>query len=146
VAIKPGKPFVFGTIDSMPVFGFSDNIVSSMVLLEHFIRPSIMKMQGRCEIRRMEIAARLARDIKGGNGMTHFIRAEVSLTEDEFIANPLGSRSLPSANAYFTANGFIVLPPEVPEVSAGQKVKVQIIIDPNNLNQPIPRAAKPPDS
>ncbi len=107
VAIRPGKPFVFGMFDGIPVFGISDNLLSSMVVLEYFIRPSIMKMQGKAEDRRMEVKARLDKDIKGSDGITQFIRAEVRLT----------------------ANGFITLPPHIPGVAAGELVNVQIISD-----------------
>lgn len=134
VAIRPGKPFVFGAFNSMPVFGFSDNIAASMVILEQFVRPSLMKMQGRCEVRRTEVVARLERDIKGGNGMTHFIGAEVRVTDDGFVAIPQNHRSGLSVKAFYVANGFIVLPPEVLGVSAGENVRVQIIADPTSLN------------
>jgi molybdopterin molybdotransferase len=134
VAIRPGKPFVFGIFDGIPVFGFSNNILPSMVVLEQFVRPSIMKMKGRCEVRRTEVIARLKSDVKGGNGMTHFVRAEVQLHDHEFVAVPINSKNTPSVRAFYTANGFIVLPPEVPGVSAGERVKVQIINDPASLN------------
>jgi molybdopterin molybdotransferase len=134
VAIRPGKPFVFGMFDGIPVFGFSNNILPSMVVLEQFVRPSIMKMRGRCEVRRTEVIARLESDIKGGNGMTHFVRAEVRLDDHEFVAVPINSKNTPSVKAFYTANGFIVLPPEMPSLCAGDKVKVQIISDPASLN------------
>ncbi|MEE9553512.1 MAG: gephyrin-like molybdotransferase Glp [candidate division Zixibacteria bacterium] len=129
VAIRPGKPFVFGMFDSMPVFGLSDNLLSSMVVLEHFVRPSIMKMQGKSEDRRMEVKARLEKDIRGGNGITCFVRAEVRLTDDGFVATPLGMRTSYLAKAFLTANGFITLPPHIPGFGAGEMVKVQIIGD-----------------
>jgi molybdopterin molybdotransferase len=134
VAIRPGKPLIFGTFNDVPIFGFSSNILSSMVVLEQFIRPAIMKMQGRRELRRTEVVARLQKDLNGGGGVTHFVRAEVRVTDDGFMAIPAGSRNSPSIKAFSSANGFIVMPPEVEHISAGEMVKVQIISDPSDLN------------
>jgi len=134
VAIKPRKPFVFGTIEHVPVFGFSDHIGASMLLLEQFVRPSIMKMQGRIETRRLEVMAKLEKDIRGGNGLTHFIRAEVRITEEGFVALPHSSHDMLSPRSFYSSNGFIVLPPEIPGYSAGEKVKVQIVENPVGQN------------
>jgi molybdopterin molybdotransferase len=52
VAMKPGKPLLFGIIPSMHrdgpklVFGLPGNPVSALVCLEELIRPSLEKMQG----------------------------------------------------------------------------------------------------
>ena len=52
VAIKPGKPLVFGMIfgpkgKRIPMFGLPGNPVSSMVSFEVFVRPVILKMLGQ---------------------------------------------------------------------------------------------------
>jgi molybdopterin molybdotransferase len=130
VAIKPGKPLIFGTFDGIPVFGLPGNYLSAMVVLEEFVRPAILKMQGKRDIRRAEVVARLDREVKGGGGMTHFIRAEIKVTDDGFLAIPAGSRTSPSVRAFSSANGFIVVPQEVAYISPGEMVKVQIISEP----------------
>ena len=43
VAIKPAKPFAFGTIDGVPVFGLPGNPVSSLVSFEMFARPALFE-------------------------------------------------------------------------------------------------------
>jgi molybdopterin molybdotransferase len=134
VAIRPGKPLIFGTIDGKPVFGLPGNHLSSMVILEEFVRPAICKMQGKKETRRTEVYARLDRDVKGGGGITHFIRAEIKITDDGFLAIPSGHRTSPSVMALSAANGFIVVPQETNHICAGETVKVQIITDPANIS------------
>ena len=49
VAIKPAKPFAFGTIDGVPVFGLPGNPVSSLVSFEMFARPALRQMMGHAE-------------------------------------------------------------------------------------------------
>jgi molybdopterin molybdotransferase len=127
VAIKPGKPIIFGTFNHTPVFGLSGNHLSSMVILEEFIRPAILKMQGKRDLKRTEVVARLEREVKGGGGMTSFIRAEVKLTDDGFLAIPAGPRTSASVMAFSSANGFIVMPQDINYYNAGDLVRVQII-------------------
>jgi len=133
VAIRPGKPLIFGTFNGIPVFGLPGNYLSSMVILEEFVRPAICKMQGKREVRRTEVYARLEKDIRGGGGMTHFIRAEVRITDDGFLALPTGSRTTPSVMPFALANGFIVVPQDINHISEGETVRVQIIADPTNM-------------
>ena len=46
IAIKPAKPFAFGTIDGTPIFGLPGNPVSSMVSFEMIARPALRSMMG----------------------------------------------------------------------------------------------------
>jgi molybdopterin molybdotransferase len=49
VAIKPAKPFAFGTIDGIPVFGLPGNPVSSLVSFELLARPALRRMMGHAD-------------------------------------------------------------------------------------------------
>lgn len=46
LAIKPGKPLLFGQIDATPVIGLPGNPVSTFVTFVLYARPVILKMQG----------------------------------------------------------------------------------------------------
>ncbi len=47
IAIRPAKPFAFGTIAGVPVFGLPGNPVSSMVSYELLARPGLRRMAGQ---------------------------------------------------------------------------------------------------
>ncbi|OGR88860.1 MAG: hypothetical protein A2992_09285 [Elusimicrobia bacterium RIFCSPLOWO2_01_FULL_59_12] len=47
VAIKPGKPLLFGIWNGKPVFGLPGNPVSALVCLEEFVRPALEKQKGQ---------------------------------------------------------------------------------------------------
>ncbi|MGH9122343.1 MAG: molybdopterin molybdotransferase MoeA, partial [Acidimicrobiales bacterium] len=49
IAIRPGKPFAFGRIDSVPVFGLAGNPVSTMVSYELLARPGLRRRGGHRE-------------------------------------------------------------------------------------------------
>ncbi|HWW53917.1 MAG TPA: gephyrin-like molybdotransferase Glp [Acidimicrobiales bacterium] len=57
VAIRPAKPFAFGTVNGMPVFGLPGNPVSSMVSFECFARPALRKMMGHASLWRPTVRA-----------------------------------------------------------------------------------------
>jgi molybdopterin biosynthesis enzyme len=46
IAIKPAKPFAFGLLGHVPVFGLPGNPVSSMVSFEVLARPALRLMMG----------------------------------------------------------------------------------------------------
>lgn len=134
VAIRPGKPLIFGVYKDIPVFGISENQISTNVVMEEFVRPAIMKMRGKREVRRTEVVARLEREIKGGGGKTHFVGAEIKLTDDGFLAIPENHRPSSNHRSYISVNGIIIIPPEVNHIDAGETVRIQVIGDPTDLN------------
>ncbi len=75
IAIKPAKPFAFGTVDGVPVFGFPGNPVSCMVSFELFGRPAIRQMMGhKTPIIATETAIADSPLERGPDGKTHFVR------------------------------------------------------------------------
>ncbi len=47
IAMKPGKPAVFGAINKTLIFGFPGNPSASMISFEQFVKPALLKMMGR---------------------------------------------------------------------------------------------------
>src|SRR5256885_15588941 len=50
VALKPGKPFLFGKLDECFLFGLPGNPVSAFVTFLVFVRPAILKMTGAADV------------------------------------------------------------------------------------------------
>ncbi len=63
VAIKPGKPTVFGSKDKILVFGVPGNPVSTFVIFEIFIKPFIYRMMGH-EFKPLIIQGKLKRELR----------------------------------------------------------------------------------
>ena len=75
VRIKPGKPFYFGiSEDGQPVFGLPGNPVSALVVFTLFVRPAILKMQGR-DPDAVWIHAASSQSIAAPRGRDEFARA-----------------------------------------------------------------------
>lgn len=78
VAIKPGKPFLFGHIGECAVFGLPGNPVSAFVTFLRFVRPGILKMMG-ANAREQEprgVRARLDHDLVNDGDRAHYIRGK----------------------------------------------------------------------
>lgn len=127
VAMKPGKPLAFGTIEKKPVFGLPGNPVSSMVSFEQFVRPSLLKMMGHRQIFRPMIEAILKEDIRKEPGRRHFIRASVSFEENRYFVTITGAQGSGILRSMVRANGLIVIPEDQGMVKAGEKVRVQLL-------------------
>jgi molybdopterin molybdotransferase len=127
VAMKPGRPLAFGTIGGKPVFGLPGNPVSSMVAFEQFVRPSLLKMMGHHQIFRPIIEAVLKEDIEKKPGRRHFIRGLVSFDKGCYFVTTTGEQGSGILRSMLRANGLIVIPEDIGEVRAGEKVKVQLL-------------------
>lgn len=83
VAIKPGKPFLFGRLGDCHIFGLPGNPVSSFVTFLKFVRPAILKMMGAAdaELALPLAAARLTEDVSGDPKRPHYIRGKLAGAE-----------------------------------------------------------------
>ena len=127
VAMQPGRPLVFGTIQGKPVFGLPGNPVSSMVSFEQFVRPSLLKMMGHRQLFRPVIEAVLKEDIQKKPGRRHFMRAFVSFEKDQYFASVTGPQGSGILKSMVKANGLVIVPEDREMVRAGEKVKVQLL-------------------
>jgi len=127
VAMKPGKPVVFGNLRGKWVFGLPGNPVSSMVSFEQFVRPSLLRMMGHRQIFRPVIEAFLKEDLHKKPGMRYFLRGDVSMEKDYYQVTTTGPQGSGILKSMVKANGLIILPEDREIVRAGEKVKVQLL-------------------
>jgi molybdopterin molybdotransferase len=77
VAIKPGKPFLFGQIDECMVFGLPGNPVSAFVTFLQFVRPAIVKMMGAADLDLPQLPAKLLIDLTSDADRPHYVRGKL---------------------------------------------------------------------
>jgi molybdopterin molybdotransferase len=127
VAMRPGQPLAFGTIGGKPVFGLPGNPVSSMISFEQFVRPSLLKMMGHRQLFRPVIEAVLKEEVRKMTGRRYFIRGAVSFERNQYLVTTTGEQGSGILRSMVRANGLIVLPEDQEIVTAGEKVKVQLL-------------------
>lgn len=84
VAIRPGKPAVFGVCRNKPVFGLPGNPVSTMVTFELFVVPAIEILSGSRQPRPLPFfRARLKHPVNEKGIVAHFLPARVTLLDEK---------------------------------------------------------------
>jgi molybdopterin molybdotransferase len=126
VAMKPGEPLAFGTLESKLVFGLPGNPVSTMVTFEQFVRPSLRKMQGHTLLFRAVIEGVLRERITKSPGKTHFVRVVVEKLEDRYEVWTTGNQSSGVLTSMVKANGLLIFPSSSTRIEKGERVKVQV--------------------
>jgi molybdopterin molybdotransferase len=121
VAIKPGKPFLFGQANGCAVFGLPGNPVSAFVTFLQFVRPAILKMMGAKNVDLCKVPARLTADLSNEGDRPHYVRGKV---ENGTFA-PIGRQESHALFGLSQSNGLLRLA-DGQSVSAGEIVEIQI--------------------
>jgi len=79
VAIKPGKPFLFGRAGECCIFGLPGNPVSAFITFLKFVRPALLKMSGAAEdnLGLRKVPARLATEVMNDGERPHYLRGHL---------------------------------------------------------------------
>ncbi|HET7213831.1 MAG TPA: gephyrin-like molybdotransferase Glp, partial [Terriglobia bacterium] len=83
VAIRPGKPLVFGRVQGKFFFGLPGNPVSSFVTCNLFARSAIGVLMGSGFERPRFLRARLAKSVRHKTGLTIFMPARIDMRNAE---------------------------------------------------------------
>lgn len=110
VAMKPGKPFLFGRASRCAVFALPGNPVSSFVTFLALVRPALLKMMGASEeeLPLPTSLARLADDVKNDGDRVHYLRGRL---QDQLFA-PIGPQESHALFGLSRANGLLRLAPK----------------------------------
>jgi molybdopterin molybdotransferase len=109
VAIKPGRPFVFGRWREKLLFGLPGNPVSALVTFLLLVRPALLRWQGASEIALPAFPGLLAEPLANPGVRPHFLRVRVDGAGQVYSAGLQASHALSSLAA---ANGLVEVPPQ----------------------------------
>jgi len=118
VAVKPGKPFVFGNVGECFVFGLPGNPVSAFVTFLQFVRPAILKMMGATNLDLRQVPTKLAVDLTNDGDRPHYIRGRL---EDEKF-RPVGRQESHALFGLSQANALL-------RIAVGQSLKADELVD-----------------
>ncbi len=126
VAMKPGRPLVFGLLQSnTPYFGLPGNPVSAAVTCLQFVKPSIRYMLGQAQAQLPHLSATLLSDTKKLPGRTEFQRGVLSIDEKGTCSvDSTGVQDSHMISSLQHANCFIELDSDSDGAKAGEQVNV----------------------
>jgi molybdopterin molybdotransferase len=123
VAMQPGKPQGFGTVDGVPVFTLPGNPVSAYLSFQLFVLPALRTLQGRHRVSLPLHTARCSKGFGSAYGKRQFVRAAY----DAGRVVPVGGHGSHLLGDLAAANALIVVPEETTEVRAGDTVQVLLL-------------------
>lgn len=124
VAIRPGRPAVFGWCCGKPVFGLPGNPVSTMVTFELFVTPAIEILNG-CKPEPLPFfKARLAHSVQHKSPLTHFLPARVTWPNGEPRVEAILWEGSGDIGAVVRGNCFLVIHDSRLELEQGEWVDV----------------------
>jgi len=110
IAVQPGKPLAFGSIDGRPVVGLPGNPVSALVTFELFVRILLRGMLGLAGDGRLHITARLDETVPKDPDRRAYLRVVVRSGSDGWVASPSGGQGSAQLRALAAANALLVVP------------------------------------
>lgn len=128
IALRPGKPLMFGTKGKLSVLGLPGNPVSALVCARIFLKPLIGRMLGAQELD-VPVMARVAEALPANDERQDYLRATLRFQEDGARVVQVFSKQDSSMQRNLRdADCLIVRPPRAPEVAKDALVPV-ILLD-----------------
>jgi molybdopterin molybdotransferase len=136
VAIKPGKPFAFGSfekpnsrtnneeIEHCWFFGLPGNPVSAVVTYHQLVLPVLRHLAGEQFEPALSLIATTESNLKKQPGRADFQRGTLQETNGENIVHSTGNQGSGVLSSIARANSYIVLEQDRGSVPKGEKVRV----------------------
>ncbi|MER8954329.1 molybdopterin molybdotransferase MoeA [Mesorhizobium sp. M0833] len=126
IAMRPGKPLMFGRLGDIRCIGLPGNPVASLVCAQLFLKPLLARLGGRAfqqDIRRARLGAAMpANDLR-----QDYVRAVVTDDAGALVATPFGIQDSSMLKMLADANGLIVRAPFAPAAAAGSPCDVLML-------------------
>jgi molybdopterin molybdotransferase len=127
VAIKPGKPFVFGRLGATPVLGLPGNPVSMMITFLQLARPALQRMAGMQPSRPLRWRVTCLSPIRKSPGRLEFQRGVLDWQDGKPGVTPLREQGSHRLTSMSRADCLIVLPAGCAGVTAGESVEIELL-------------------
>ena len=124
VALRPGKPLIFGSIAGVPLIGLPGNPVSTLVGFELFVRPALLKMQGRTELDRPRLRALTEDRLTNPPHLEQYFRGIARREGDRVLVRLTGDQGSHVLRSMADANCLIVVPQGTADVPQGGAVDI----------------------
>jgi molybdopterin molybdotransferase len=125
IAMRPGKPLMFGNIGATRVIGLPGNPVSTLVCALVFIRPALQAMLGQQDSDNGEERAIAGRDLAENDNREDYLRSTLSRDgEGRLVATPFGTQDSSMQFLMQQAQCLVVRPVRAPALAKGSPVRI----------------------
>jgi molybdopterin molybdotransferase len=124
IAMRPGKPLMFGRIGDTPVIGLPGNPVSSMVCSLLFVGPALDALLGKSQPQRLRSAV-LGVDLPANDRREDYLRSELKHDGDgRLVAVPFAKQDSSMLSLLARAGCLVIRKPNAPPAKAGDAVDI----------------------
>ena len=125
IAMRPGKPMLYGRLGGMRVVGLPGNPVSALICTRVFLVPLIERLSGRASADARLVEAIAATGLEVNGPRTHYMRATLETGDDgRLFVRPVRSQDSSLLSPLAGADCLLVREVAAHAVSAGETVRV----------------------
>jgi molybdopterin molybdotransferase len=125
IAMRPGKPLLYGRLGSQRVLGLPGNPVSALICAQVFLVPMLELMLGLAVDARPRPEAVLGEGLEANGEREHYIRAVSEWRHDgQRVVRPLPSQDSSLVAGLARADCLIVRAPDAPALAQGERVRI----------------------
>jgi molybdopterin molybdotransferase len=125
IAMRPGKPLMFGTLGALRVLGLPGNPVSTIVTALLFLRPAIDRMMGVSGVDTAREVALLGQDMPANDSRQDYVRGRLTTNAEGWrVATPFSPQDSSMLSLIARADCLVVRKPHAPAVKAGDTVDI----------------------
>ncbi len=126
IAMRPGKPLIFGQVGETPVLGLPGNPVSALVCSMIYLRPALAKMLGmEAAGDERPLTARLTEPLAENDERQDYLRGVLANDDNgELLVTPFTRQDSSMLNMLARADCLVVRPPRAPALATGKRVPV----------------------
>ncbi|BCG94547.1 molybdopterin molybdotransferase MoeA [Mesorhizobium sp. 131-2-1] len=126
IAMRPGKPLMFGRLGRTRCIGLPGNPVASLVCSQLFLKPLLARLGGR-DFRQDMREALLGAAMQANDLRQDYVRAVVREEAGSLVATPFGIQDSSMLRMLADANGLVVREPFAPAAAAGDACRVLML-------------------
>jgi molybdopterin molybdotransferase len=127
IAMRPGKPLMYGRLDRQHVVGLPGNPVSSLVCTRLFVIPLVRALLGLEPEPARPIEARVAVPLAANGPRAHYMRGTARHAADGLVVTPIANQDSSLMRPLADADCLLVRPIAAPALAAGSRVPILML-------------------
>jgi molybdopterin molybdotransferase len=127
VAIKPGKPVLFGTARGVPVLGLPGNPAASAATFELFARPTLRRLGGHGDPLPPRLRAVLTAPVKGGGKRQAFLWGTLTEAAGRYAFTPSLRQESGQTRSLQGSRALLPVPIGASDIIPGEEVEVFLL-------------------
>ncbi len=126
IAMRPGKPLIFGHLKETPLLGLPGNPVSTFVCAVLFLKPAIAALLG-AETKTRLLSAKLTHSLPANDTREDYMRAKLINRGGEYWVDVFQLQDSSMLKTLAAADALVVRPPHAQALEGGARVDVLLL-------------------